>query len=295
MPPHSLFAMPPGFTGSPLDRLDNERDHPDIYAQRRADPRALLLRLDDLEPVTDEAGALAWAPLAEAPADADLALLGTIDDLPRFVALTRDHGPGDHAARWRMLDGLPAGEAATYAAARSLVDWHARHGFCPNCGTPTTPFRGGWARRCPQCKAEHFPRTDPVVIMLAEHEGRVLVGRQARFPAGRYSALAGFVEVGESMEEAVARELSEEAGVRVLSVRYLVSQPWPFPSSLMLACVAPVESDALTLDRHELEDAFWVTRAEVRAALAGAEDARFLPATPQAIAHTLLSLWAAAE
>lgn len=288
----SLSQILPGFTGSPLDRLDNERDHPEILAERLADPAARLLRLDGLDPIAEEGGALAWAPLAEAPEGAELALLGTIDGVPHFAALTRDHPAGDHAARWRVLDALPPGEAATYAAARSLVDWHARHGFCPRCGTATAPFRAGWARKCGGCGAEHFPRTDPVVIMLAEYEGRVLVGRQSRFPAGHYSALAGFVEVGESIEEAVARELHEEAGVRALSVRYLASQPWPFPSSLMVACVAPVESDALTLDSHEIEDAFWATRDDVLDALAHKEGGRFRAPPPFAIANTLLRLWA---
>jgi NAD+ diphosphatase len=126
-------------------------------------------------------------------------------------------------------------------------------------------LRAGWARHCGRCGAEHYPRTDPVVIMLAEHGGRALVGRQPRFPPGRYSALAGFVEVGESLEEAVARELFEEGGVRATRVRYLASQPWPMPSSqLMLACVAEVESDVLTIDRGELDDAKWVDRDGVR-------------------------------
>ena len=194
-----------------------------------------------------------------------------------------------------MLNELPAGEAATYAAARSLIDWHARHGFCPRCGAPTQAFRAGWARRCTADGSEHFPRTDPVVIMLAEHDGRVLVGRQKAFPPGRYSALAGFVEVGESMEEAVARELHEEAGVRATAVRYLSSQPWPFPSSLMLACIAEVADDSITLDEKELEAAMWVTRDDVAAALAEAEGARFLPPPAFAIANTLFQHWLAGD
>lgn len=293
--PRSLspHRFAPGFTGSPLDRLDHERDHPEAFAAYVADPRARLLRLNGLDPVTDrETGALSWGSLAEADEEAALALLGLLEGTPRFVSLGRVPPGRGHNAIFAMLDALPSGEAATYAAARSLVDWHSRHGFCPQCGTPTIIFRAGWARRCPQCAAEHFPRTDPVVIMLAEHEGRVLVGRQPRFPPHRYSALAGFVEVGESVEEAVARELHEEAGVRATSVRYLASQPWPFPSSLMMACVAPVESDAITLDRNELEDAKWVTRAGVRAALAGEPDAPFIAPPAYAIAHTLFRIWA---
>ncbi|TVV70308.1 NAD(+) diphosphatase [Sphingomonas solaris] len=292
-----MTDTPPGFTGSPLDRLDNERENPAAYATHRADPRARLLRLDGLDPVTNDAGALAWVPLGEAPADAELALLGLIDGTPRFVALGQGARGSGHNAIFRLLDSLPAGEAGTYAAARSLVDWHARHGFCANCGVPTETMRAGWARRCPGCGAEHYPRTDPVVIMLAEHEAdgdrRILLGRQPRFPAGRYSALAGFLEVGESLEEAVARELMEEAGVRATAVRYVTSQPWPFPSSLMMACIARVDSDAITLDTNELEDAMWVTRADVALSIAGDAAAPFIAPPRYAIAYTLLERWLA--
>lgn len=289
MTPHQ-----PGFTGSPLDRLDHLREDPAALADLRSSLRARLLLLDGLDPLPAEDGGLSWGSLADAPANAELALLGLIDGTPRFVALTgATPGPPRAPALWHMLEHLPAGEAGTYAAARSLVDWHARHGFCAKCGNSTEAFRAGWARRCPACGAEHFPRTDPVVIMLAEHDGRVLVGRQPGFPPGRYSALAGFVEVGESIEEAVARELKEEAGVRAKSVRYVASQPWPFPSSLMMACVAPVEDDRLTIDTNELEDAFWATRDEVSAAMAGDPEARFIAPPPFAIAHTLFRRWLA--
>jgi NAD+ diphosphatase len=287
-------TLTPGFTGSPLDRLDHLRADPQAFADLQSSLRARLLRLDGLDPVTADDGGLSWGSLAEAPVDAELALLGLIDDAPRFVALTGARaGPLRSPVLWRMLEQLSPAEASTYAAARSLVDWHTRHGFCANCGSATAPFRAGWARRCDACSAEHFPRTDPVVIMLAEHEGRVLVGRQPGFPAGRYSALAGFVEVGESIEEAVARELKEEAGVRATSVRYIASQPWPFPSSLMMACVAPVESDALTLDTNELEHAMWVSRDEVAASLDGSSAAPFIAPPPFAIAHTLFRRWLA--
>lgn len=287
------MTIRPGFTGSPLERIDNERDHPELLAERRADPAARLLRMTGLDPVATAEGTLSWGPLAEAPANLDLALLGLIDGVPRFVALDPDAAGSNHNLIWRLLDNLPEGEAATYAAARSLIDWHSRHRFCARCGGATILFRAGWARRCDGCGAEHFPRTDPVVIMLAEHDGRVLVGRQPRFPAGRYSALAGFVEVGESIEEAVARELFEEAGVRATGVRYLASQPWPFPSSLMMACVAPVASDALTLDTNELEDAMWVDRDGMAAVMAGDPRAPFIAPPPYAIAHTLFTMWLA--
>ena len=288
---------PPGFTGSTLDRIDIERDDPAAYARHRADPRARLLLLDGLDPVVDRDGALAWGSPDDAPAGLDLALLGLIDGIPRFLALTPDAPDRGHNAIFRLLDGLPAGDAGTYAAARSLVDWHARHRFCARCGTPTIVMRGGWARRCPGCAAEHFPRTDPVVIMLAEYgEGdaaQILIGRQPRFPAGRYSALAGFLEVGESLEEAVARELHEEAGVRATAVRYVASQPWPFPSSLMMACIARVEATDIVLDTNELEHAMWVDRAQVAQAMAGDPAAPFIAPPPYAIAHTLFARWLA--
>ena len=283
-----------GFTGGTLDRADALRHDADGLAAAAADPAARLLVLESFEPVVGEGGALAWAPLSAAPADAELVLLGLDAGAPRFAAVVPDAGappPFRSPSLFGLLDQLRAGEAATFAAARSLLDWHARHRFCANCGSATALFRAGWGRRCPTCSAEHFPRVDPVVIMLAEHDGRALIGRQPSWPAGRYSALAGFLEPGESIEEAVAREIAEEAGVRVGDVRYVASQPWPFPSQLMIACVAQATDDTITLDTNELEDAMWVTREEVRTALAG-EGGRFVAPPPYAIAHTLLRAWA---
>jgi len=288
----------PGFTGGTLDRADRLRHDDTALAAARGDWRARLLLLEGFDPVLDGDGRLSWTSLADAPDGAELVLLGLGErERPHFAALAPGMRvpPGRSPRLFAMLGLMAPGEAATYAAARSLLDWHARHGFCANCGAPTAMFRAGWARRCGACGAEHFPRVDPVVIMLAEHQGRCLLGRQPGWPAGRYSALAGFLEVGESIEEAVAREVFEEAGVRVGRVRYVASQPWPFPSSLMIACVADAEGDAITLDTAELEDAFWATRAEVAAALAAEPGARFLAPPPYAIAHTLLSVWAAGD
>lgn len=282
-----------GFTGGTLDRADALRHDADGLAAAAADPAARLLVLESFEPVVGEGGALAWAPLSAAPADAELVLLGLDEGAPRFAAVVPGAGappPFRSPSLFGLLDQLRAGEAATFAAARSLLDWHARHRFCANCGSATALFRAGWGRRCPTCSAEHFPRVDPVVIMLAEHDGRALIGRQPSWPAGRYSALAGFLEPGESIEEAVAREIAEEAGVRVGDVRYVASQPWPFPSQLMIACVAQATDGTITLDTNELEDAMWVTREEVRTALAG-EGGRFVAPPPYAIAHTLLRAW----
>jgi NAD+ diphosphatase len=282
-----------GFTGATLDRADHERNDPAALERALSDWRARLLKLDGLDPQLDQEGQLVWTSLADLPEDAEPLLLGYIAGKPHFAPLRQAerHAAARSPALFHMLGLMPPDQASLYAAARSLIDWHQRHGFCANCGSATAIFRAGWARRCTGCNAEHFPRTDPVVIMLTEYEGKALVARQASWPQGRYSALAGFVEVGESIEEAVSREILEEAGVHTRNVRYVASQPWPFPSSLMIACVAEAEGDTLTLDANELEDGFWVTRDEARAALAGDPTARFGAPPPYAIAHSLLRHW----
>ncbi len=281
-----------GFTGAALIRTDSERDDPAAFARALADPAARLLVLAGLEPPIAPDGALAFVPMD--PARSDAVLLGLLDGAPLFAI-----GDGDATAPAMRSPGLmtalaamPAADAALYGIARSLIDWHSRHGFCARCGEATAIARAGWARSCGGCGAMHFPRTDPVVIMAVAHDDRVLLGRQPSWPAGRYSTLAGFVEVGESIEEAVAREVMEEAGVDVDAVRYVASQPWPFPSQLMIACIASATGDRLRIDTAELEDAFWATRDEVRAALSG-ETGRFIAPPRYAIAHSLLAAWVA--
>ena len=281
----------PGFTGGTLDRADRVRHDPELLAQAQADPRARLLVLHGLDPELDGAGRLRWVPLDGTPA----LFLGFDEGIPCFGAPLAPGTvlpPGRSPALAAMLDAFHPADAALYAAARSLIDWHARHGHCAVCGTPSEVFRAGWGRRCPNCAAEHFPRVDPVVIMLAEQGGEVLLGRQPSWPAGRYSALAGFLEVGEAVEDAVRRETLEEAGVRVGKVRYIASQPWPFPSQLMIACIGEALDRTISIDTHELQDARWFTRAEVLQALAGDPDAPFGAPPRYAIAHTLLHAWA---
>ncbi|WP_129792277.1 NAD(+) diphosphatase [Sphingosinicella sp. CPCC 101087] len=280
----------PGFTGAGIDRADQLRLDETALRVLAQHEGARLLRLAELDPVLDEEGRLLWSPLGEEAAD--LIFLGMDGDAPLFAPLVAVEAFGQRAwSVFRLLALMAPRDAAIWGAARSLNEWHNRHRYCGICGAPNGPFRAGWGRRCTGCGAEHFPRVDPVVIMLAEHEGRVLVARQPQYPQGRYSALAGFVEPGESIEEAVARELIEEAGTAVDNVRYVASQPWPFPGSLMIACLADARSDALVLDRNELEDAMWVDRAGVTAALAGDPDAPFLAPPPFAIANTLLRRW----
>jgi NAD+ diphosphatase len=285
-------SLRPGFTGAGIDRADHLRLDEARLAALAAHEAARLLQLAALDPVVDEQGRLAWTALAGLEAEAELIFLGLAGDAPLFAPLVPVE-PGQRAwAVFSIVSRMAPEDAAIWGAARSLLEWHSRHGFCGRCGAPTRSFRGGWGRRCTGCALEHFPRVDPVVIMLAEHEGRVLLGRQPQYPPGRYSALAGFVEPGESIEEAVAREIWEEARLEVANVGYVASQPWPFPGQLMIACIAEAASSDVTLDRNELEDAIWADRAEVAAALAGEADAPFLAPPPFAIAHTLLFHWA---
>ncbi|MGL4973829.1 MAG: NAD(+) diphosphatase, partial [Bosea sp. (in: a-proteobacteria)] len=171
-------------------------------------------------------------------------------------------------------------------------DWHARHRFCAQCGGPTVAGASGWKRECTACNAQHFPRTDPVVIMLAVRGENCFLARQSRFPPGMYSCIAGFIEPGESFEDAVRRESFEEAGLRTGAVRYIASQPWPFPSSLMIGCFAQAMGDTITLDGTELEDGRWFSRTEALSMLAGEHpDGIFCP-PHMAIANTLLKAWA---
>lgn len=176
--------------------------------------------------------------------------------------------------------------------AKSVLSWHQRHRFCANCGAPSTVSAGGWRRDCAACGTQHFPRVDPVVIMLAIDGERCLLGRSPHFAPGMYSALAGFLEPGETVEDAVRREIHEEAGVSCDEVRYFASQPWPFPASLMIACFATARSVELAIDTNELEDARWFTRAEVATMLAGEHPAGLSAPKPFAIAHHLLRAFA---
>ena len=290
-----MTASAIAFAGAGLDRADHIRADPAALAALM-DWRARLLRLDGLDPVIDPDGQLTWGTLADAASDSELVFLGLANGKACFAEVS----PGligsvapANPRLWAAMAALDGPELATYGAARALVDWHARHRFCARCGAATVLAKGGWQRNCCSgaCKAEHYPRVDPVTIMLVEHHGNVLLGRQPRFPPKRFSALAGFVEPGESIEEAVAREIHEEAGLIVRDVSYVASQPWPFPSSLMIACHSFTDEPAITIDTTELDEADWFTRAEVIAAMAGNEDARFIAPPPFAIAHHLLKWW----
>ena len=279
----------PFFSGAGLDRADALRATPERIAALAAQPDARQLLWDNGAPALDEQGRLSWAAVAGEPP----LFLGLAGGTPFFSDLPPGDVPIDGRAHFGLLAMLDESDAATFAAALSLANWHRRHPFCAQCGKPTAANRGGWSRACADCSAEHYPRVDPVVIMLAEHDDRLLLGRQPHYPPGRYSALAGFVEPGETIEAAVARELNEEAGIAVTDVRYVASQPWPFPSTLMIGATATARSDVLTIDHQELDDARWFTRGEVLAALSGEPNPAFLPPPRFAIARTLIEGWAA--
>jgi NAD+ diphosphatase len=295
------------FGGNPLDRASEHRDDGNWIAKLLGDPQTRVLALRDLKPFTrgSTQPALDWQAVGpwrdHIDGGAPLIFLGLADGRAHFAidAAGVDVAPDvdlELVDVRALAPTLPSGEAAILAEARSLLDWHARHRFCAQCGTPTTMISAGWKRRCPGCRASHFPRTDPVVIMLAVRGERALLGRNRRRPGARFSCLAGFVEPGETLEEAVRREVHEEAGVRCGRVRYLATQPWPFPSSLMIGFLTEALTEEITVDTEELAEARWFSREEIREmvarAAAGSDDpARPSLPAPIAIAHHICRRW----
>src|SRR5665213_612915 len=307
-----LAAFTNTFAGNPLDRASYRRADPDWLAEKLAAPDSLALAVWNGRPLVEDARGedakaggmrIAWLAAGMArtlsgspehllflglwkgatifavdleggadPADGPLEGLGRFEDL-RAIALT-----------------LTAGDAAIAATAKSMFEWRRKHRHCAACGEIAPVADGGWKRICPACRAQHFPRTDPVVIMLAVKGEACLLGRQAAWPEGMYSALAGFLEPGESIEEACARELFEESGLRAMRVRYHSTQPWPYPSSLMIGLIAEVAEGEAVADETELEAVRWLTRDEARRLVRGElEDAK--APGPLAIAHQLIKAW----
>ncbi len=296
------------FAGNPLDRVSQRRQDAGWVASLLDDPQTRLLPLRELKPLVRDgaAPALDWqqvAPWREAiDAGAALILLGIGDDRAHF-ALDATAAAIPAASNGASVDvrslaaAIPGPDAAILAEARSLLDWHARHGFCAQCGTASAIDAAGWGRRCPNCRAHHYPRVDPVVIMLAVRGERCLLGRGRRRVGARFSCLAGFMEPGETIEEAVRREVLEELGIRVGRVRYLASQPWPFPSTLMMGLLAEALSEEICIDPEEIAEARWFERAEVRAMVERSRSDEPIPGLatlppPLAIGHQLARRWA---
>lgn len=296
------------FAGNPLDRASERRGDAEWMAAQLASPDSLGMALWNGKPFvekTKDGGCqIAYLPaklVGElAGGNERLLFMGLWKETAIFAldmegAADPGAGPlqglGEFKDLRQVAMQLPPTEAAICATAKSMFEWRRRHGYCAACGQPSLAVDGGWKRKCPACEVEHFPRTDPVVIMLAYHGERCMLGRQEIWPAGMFSALAGFLEPGESIEEACARELAEEAGLRTRKVRYHSTQPWPYPSSLMIGLLAEVEDDEGTPDQTELSEVRWFTRAEARQLLAGQIEATFAPG-PLAIAHQLIKAWA---
>jgi NAD+ diphosphatase len=281
------------FSGNLLDRASERRSDP-VWLKAQFQ-RARFLPFWENKPlvIDDRAGFLPWRSDWEG---GTCVFLGLDQDLPLFaVDIAHATEPALGGAFQDMRPAafvLPARDTAIAGQAKALIDWHRRHGFCPNCGSATQIRDGGYRRLCPHCAAEHFPRTDPVAIMLPVLGDECLLGRNTRFTGGLYSAFAGFVEPGETMEEAVRRELREEVNLKVGAVRYHASQPWPFPSSLMLGCYAQALGRDFRIDGHEIADARWLTKDEIRNRLAHTvQDDLKLPVSI-AIAHHLIRDWA---
>ena len=305
------------FGGSGLNRAAELRG--DAEAQARLLAQGVVLPMWRGKPLMQADAGLAWVA-ADAPVltgKGQVVFLGFDGDRPCFAADVEDwaqdaaalapvggfldpsvqHHPtlppdlGFAELRAVMLRLTPR-EAELAATARAVLHWHRSHAFCAACGGASVSAMAGWQRTCPACGAHHFPRTDPVVIMLVTHGNRVLMGRSPGWPEGMYSCLAGFIEPGETVEAAVRREVYEEAGIRLGAVRYLSSQPWPFPASLMLGCAAEALDDQITVDPAELEDALWVTREDMVMVMAGLHPT-LQPARAGAIAHFLIQNWLA--
>ena len=299
-----------GYTASLIDRAAERRLDTAWLAGRMTDARTLAYviggelivlkkRGNEFDPAFAPDEARALAPTAET------VFLGLIDGAAHFgIGIAQPSAEALkartdlHVIDLRSIaiqalvepDHLPP-----LAEAKAMLHWHARHRFCSNCGAATDMVEGGWKRACPACKVEHFPRTDPVAIMLAVRGDRGLLGRSGRFAATMWSCLAGFAEPGEAIEDAVRRETLEEAGIQCGRVRYLFSQPWPFPMSLMIGCHAEALNDDIKMDANELVDARWFSKAELAAMLMRKHPDGLTCPPPVAIAHHIIRAWVESE
>lgn len=305
-----MFDNPNAFANFPLDKAGHHRKDPAWLEAALKSDAARIIPFKDKQPLmllgadgktNGEAGWLSAHAIGPIGGSRPMALFLGVDEAgaPHFALNAQRssemadqllEGMGVYADMRAAAGQLPPGDVAILGCAKSLFEWHERHGYCSNCGTKTNMAEGGWKRECPDCKGEHFPRVDPVVIMTVTCNDKILLGRQKRWPKGMYSALAGFVEPGETIEEACVRELFEEAGVKAKNPRYLFAQPWPFPSSLMMGMIAECDTENCQADGDELEEARWFTRAEVTMMLNRRHPDAFAP-QQIAIAHYVIRAW----
>jgi NAD+ diphosphatase len=306
-PPDFIHELPHAFAGGSTARAAELRGNQAAIDRMQRDPRAGFYCMAADATLLKACGGR-FDPLFTADECAGLGavretlFLGLDGGVPRFAVALEPSVVDVLKAREDLkvtdlraiaVHALVAGShLPLLAAAKALLGWHARHAFCPKCGTPTRAVQAGWRRDCPSCGSEHFPRTDPVVIMLPVKGTRCVLGRSPRFPPTMWSALAGFVEPGESIEEAARREVREEVGIACGRVNYFASQPWPFPASLMIGCHAEALSEPLVIDRSEIEDARWFERDEVAQMLTGAHPDGLTAPLPIAIAHHIMRAFA---
>lgn len=296
-----------GFAHGVLDRAAHRREDADFLATALTTGKSYAVVGDAVvlhagEPL-DALFDVAGLPLPEQ--QRERVFLGLEGEAPRFATLYDETASEALAAvpgvtliglRQCAVEALlPPGALGALATGKALLYWHAKHRFCSTCGALTKVTQAGWRRDCPACQALHFPRTDPVVIMLAVQGDVCLMGRQPRFVPGMYSCLAGFCEPGETIEAAVRREVFEEAGITTGRVRYLASQPWPFPESLMIGCIAEATSQTIQRDETELEDARWFTRDEVKLMFARQHPEQFWAPAKFSLASQLLQAWVRGE
>jgi NAD+ diphosphatase len=274
------------FNHNPLDREANRRGDAAWIEAQLSSPDLGLVRLYgdrvvmDGERLSTAAGAAAH----------ETVFLGVDASGKPWAATRADSDAGTRDLRGLMTeDALPAAQLGILAQARSLLHWHERHGFCANCGRPTAMKDAGYRRHCEACQTDHFPRTDPVVIIVVRKPGHILLGRQASWTAGMYSALAGFMEPGETIEAAARREVFEEAGIHVGAVSYVASQPWPFPASLMIGLHGEALNEDITIDAKELEEARWFSLEDARMMVDRTHPQGLWATRPQAIAHLLVT------
>jgi NAD+ diphosphatase len=277
--------MPLAYIDNPLDRCANFRPDADWIARQLSDGRAKFVRINGDSTVLSN-GQLVTTPR---PASDLTLFLGVDSEGSPWFACRSEETDNLQGLRALAMEGtLPAEHLGILAQARSLIQWHERRNFCSNCGSRNEIADGGYRRHCPNCNMDHFPRTDPVAIIAVRHQGKILLGRQKQWSPGMYSALAGFVEPGETIEDAARREVFEESGIRVGAVRYVASQPWPFLSNLMIGLIGEALSTEVHLDENELEEARWFSGDEARMMVERTHPGGLYAANPMAIAHLLV-------
>ena len=310
-----MKVYPNIFSNNPLDRVSYLRSDPEWIKKMITDSKSMFVPFSKGQPFVSTISGLTSKSAAEnqlSPAwfpynffdnqiieNSIIIFLGLLDDIAFFaIDLSKINDPENQVNLINMgsfedlmaLSSQPieSGELAMLGQAKAIFEWHNSHTYCSRCGEKSNIVEGGYKRVCNHCKAEHFPRTDPVVIMLATYNDQAFLGRQKRFPPGMYSALAGFIEPGESIEEAVARELNEEAGIIINDATYHSSQPWAFPNSLMIGCIAESTSEKFKLDEIEIDEGRWFQRTELKDAINGNGNSNFFVPPKMAIAHHLI-------